>query len=51
MEKGVHNLLGLIIDKEYYKQRYRAKLPTLNKLDIYNETIKNNSTNVARSKD
>ena len=28
VEKVIHNLLGLVMGKEYYKQRYCTKLPT-----------------------
>ena len=35
VEKGIHNILGLVMDKEYYKQRYCTKLPTPTKPAVY----------------
>ena len=46
MEKGIHNLMGLVMDKDDYKLRYRAKLPTTTKPDVYDKDIPNNSKNV-----
>ena len=51
VEKVIHNLLGLVMYKEYYEQRYCSKLPTSTKPAVYNESIPNNATNVARAKD
>ena len=38
------------MDKEDYKVRYHAKLPTTTKPDFYNEDITNNTTDVVWSK-
>ena len=35
VEKVIHNLLGPVMDKEYYKQRYCTKLPTPTKPAVY----------------
>ena len=50
VEKVIHNLIGLVSDKEVYKQRYLAKFPNPTKLAIYDETIPNNATNVVQAK-
>ena len=50
VEKGVHNLVVLFMDKDYYNQRYCAKFPTPTKLDVYDETIPKNATSVVWSK-
>ena len=46
MEKIIHSLLGLIMDKEYYKQRYWIKFPTTTKPAVCDEKIPDNATNV-----
>ena len=38
-ENDVHNLVGLIQDKESYAVEYKAPFPTPNKLGIYDPTI------------
>ena len=43
--------MGLVMDEEDYKQRYRANFPTPTKPAVYYETIKNNATNVVQAKD
>ena len=50
MEKGVHNLMGLVMDKDDYKQRCSAKFPTPTNPAVYNETIPNNAINVVWAK-
>ena len=50
MEKGINNLLGLVMDDEDYEHPYRAKFHTPTKPAVYDETIPNNATNVAQSK-
>ena len=42
--------MGLVMDKEDYKQRYCVKFPTSTKPAVYNETLPNNATNVIRAK-
>ena len=46
MEKGIHNLMGLVMDKDDYKQRYCAKFPTPTKPAVYDEKIPNKATKV-----
>ena len=46
MEKGTHNLMGLVMDKDDYKQRYCAKSPTSTKPSVYDEKNTNKATNV-----
>ena len=50
IEKGIKNLMGLVLEKENYKQHYRAKLPTPIKPVVYDETIPNNFMNVVQEK-
>ena len=45
----MHNILGLVMYKEYYKQRSCTKFPTPTK-PAYDKTIPNNVTNLDRSK-
>ena len=47
VEKGVYNLLGLVMDKEDCKHHYRTKFPTPTKPAVYDKAILNNTTNVA----
>ena len=35
VEKVIHNLMGIVIDKDGYKVRYRAKILTTNKHAVY----------------
>ena len=51
VEKGINDLMGIVIDEDNYNQRYRAKLPTPTNPNFYNESTPNNATNVVRSKD
>ena len=50
VEKGNHNLLGIMMDEGDYNQRYCAKFPTPTKPSVYGETIPDNATNVACAK-
>ena len=50
VENVIHNILGLVMDKEDYKQSYRTKFPTLTKPSVYDEKILDNATNVDPSK-
>ena len=50
VEKGIHNFMGLIMDKENYKQRYLAKFTTPTKPSVYNLKIPNSATNLVRAK-
>ena len=43
-------MMVLVMDKEDYKVRYHAKLPTTTKPDFYNKDITNNTTDVVWSK-
>ena len=51
VEKGIQNLLGIVMDERNYKQRYCTKFPKPTNPNIYNKTIPNNATNVYRAKD
>ena len=42
--------MGLVLDKDDYKQRYCANLPKPTNPAVYNETIPKNATNVVHSK-
>ena len=50
MEKGIHNLMGIVLDEDDYKHLYWFNFPTSSKPAVYNETIPNNSTNVVQAK-
>ena len=50
VEKVIHNLMGLVRDKDDYKHRYHVNFPTPTKPSIYNDTVPNNDTNVVRAK-
>ena len=50
MEKEIHNLMGLFMDKDDYKVCYGTKFPTTTKPAVYNKDIPNNATNVVRAK-
>ena len=50
MEKGIKNIMGLVLDKENYMQHYHAKLPTPTKPVVYDETIPNNFMNMVQEK-
>ena len=47
VEKGIYNLLGLVMYEEDYEQHYCTKFPTPTKPAVYNEAIPNNTNNVA----
>ena len=49
-EKGVHNMIGLVLDKENYRYRYQYKFPMPNKWSVCDDTIPTNATNVVQSK-
>ena len=42
--------MGIVLDKDNYKLRYRAKFPNPTKPSLYDETIPNNATNLVQSK-
>ena len=46
MEKGIHNLICLVMDKDDYKLRYGAKFPKTTRPSVYDEDISDNATNV-----
>ena len=46
VEKGIHNILGLVMDKEYYEQCYYAKFPTTTKTAVYNRMITKTDINM-----
>ena len=48
--KGIHDSMGLGMDKYNYKQRYWAKFPRTTKPAVYDDTIPNNATNVVWAK-
>ena len=50
VEKWIHNLMVLVMDKDNYKVCYHAKLPTTTKPAVYDNGIPNNVTNLVRSK-
>ena len=50
MEKGINNLREIILDEDNYKHRYQSKFPTPTNLAVYNETIRDNATNVVQAK-
>ena len=50
VEKGIHNLTGLVLYEDNYKLRYCAKSPKLTKPAVYDETTPNNSKNVVPAK-
>ena len=47
VEKGIHNLIGLVMDDDEYKVRYGAKFPKTTRPVVYDKDISNNATNVA----
>ena len=47
----MHNMLGLVMDKEDYNHRYSAKFATPTKPTIYNKKTPDNATNVDRTKE
>ena len=49
-EKGEHNLVGLIQDKESYTVEYKSAFPTPKKPGIYNPTIIETTKDAVRSK-
>ena len=50
VEEGDHNLIGLVMDKKNYKQRYWAKIPMPTNPEVYDETVLNISTHVVWAK-
>ena len=40
VEKGIHNLMGLVLDEGNYKQCYCAKFPKPTKPAVYGETTR-----------
>ena len=50
VEKGIHNLMGIVMDKDYYKVLYGAKFPKTTRPSVYDKDISNNSTNVVQAK-
>ena len=49
-EKGVHNMIGLVLDGDNYRYRYQYKFPMPNKWAVCDDTIPTNATNVVQSK-
>ena len=47
-EKGIHNLVGLIMDEDAYKTRYGANFPTPSRLVIYDVDILIDASNTGR---
>ena len=50
LEKGIHKMMGLVMDEDDYKVRYGAKFPNTTRPAIYNKCISNKSTNLVRAK-
>ena len=50
VEKGIHNLMILVMDEDDYKLHYCAKFPTTTKTAVYDKDVPNNATNVVRAK-
>ena len=50
VEKGIHNLMGLVMDEDDYKVRYGAKFPMTTNHAMYDKDITNNAMNVVRAK-
>ena len=51
VEKGIHNLMGLVMDEDDYKVHYGANFPKITRPAVYDEDISNNATNVVRAKE
>ena len=47
-KKGIHNLVGLIMDEDAYKARHGANFPTPSRPAIYDVDIPIDASNVAR---
>ena len=47
-EKGIHNLVGLIMDEDAYRVRHGANFPTPSRPAIYDVDIPINASNVVR---
>ena len=50
MDKGIHNLVVLVMDKEDYKVRYCAKFTKTTRTAVYNKEISSNATNMVRER-
>ena len=50
VENGIHNLMGLVTEKDDYKALNGTKFTNTNRTAIYDEDISNNATNVVRAK-
>ena len=50
LEKEIHNLMGIVLDKDYYKQRYFSNSPKPINPSVYDEMIPNNATNLVQAK-
>ena len=44
--KGIHNLMGLVTEKDDYRVRYGANFPKTTRPAVYNKDISNNAKNV-----
>ena len=47
-EKGIHNLVGLIMDEDTYRARHGANFPTPSRPAIYDVDIPINASDAAR---
>ena len=50
LEKGIHKMMGLVMDEDDCKVRYGANFPKTTRPTVYNEDISNNTTNVVQAK-
>ena len=50
LKKGIHNLMGLVMDEDDYKVLYGAKFLKTIRPSVYDKYISNNATNVVWSK-
>ena len=50
VEKGIYDLIGLIMDEDECKVRYHAKFSTTTNTAVYDTDIPNNATTAVRAK-
>ena len=48
-EKGIHNLVGIVMNEDAYKTRYSANFPTPTRPAIYDVKIPIDATNAVRA--